>query len=88
MKEGLKNLTEHNNKVDYIITHCTSTTSQKKINSKPEYLYVPDILTDYLEKIEKQVQYQHWYFGHYHDDRKIDEKHTLLYESIIPIGKE
>ena len=88
MKEGLKNLTEHNNKVDYIITHCASTSIQEMIDSKPEHLYASDILTDYLEKIEKQVHYQHWYFGHYHDDRKIDEKHTLLYESIIPIEKE
>ena len=33
-----------------------------------------------------RLQYKMWYFGHYHDDVKVDDRHQLLYESIIPIS--
>ena len=88
MKEGLENLAKHDNQVDYIITHCASTGVQDALDRSPGKLYKADILTDYLEEIERRVQYKHWYFGHYHDSRKVDEKHTLLYKIIFPLGED
>ncbi|EJO5347005.1 metallophosphoesterase [Clostridium botulinum] len=86
MAEGLANLEKHNNEVDYIITHTCSSSTLKKINqifgfeSKPE-----ENLNKYLEIIEEKVKFRKWYFGHFHEDIEIDEKHTLVFEKIIKI---
>lgn len=29
--------------------------------------------------------YHYWLFGHYHDNRAIDEKHILLWEQIVQV---
>ena len=79
MNEGLKNLEAVNYEIDYIITHCCNTKIQNLIDKGPGKLYQPDILTDYFDIIEEKVKYKHWYFGHYHFDADVDEKHTVLY---------
>ena len=38
-----------------------------------------------LSYFEDNVEYGHWYFGHYHLDMEINEKKTLLYNKIIKI---
>ena len=81
-EEAIQNLKLHNHQVDYIITHTapTSIVNQLIPGIKP-----PNQLTDILEAIKIGTKYKHWYFGHFHDDRDIDEKHTLLYYNIIPL---
>ncbi len=81
MDEGLANLAEHNNTVDYILTHCASTSTQALIRQDLQ----ADVLTEYLESIKNTVSYKHWIFGHYHDDRVIDDKETLVYHKMIRI---
>lgn len=44
-----------------------------------------DILTDYFDMLEDKVQYHHWFCGHYHKNLEIDDKHTILYEKIVPL---
>lgn len=45
-----------------------------------------DVCTDYLMFMDKVVDYKHWFFGHYHFDRKISDKKTCLYDSIIELA--
>lgn len=85
MLDGLKNLSKVDNKVDYIISHCCATSIQNSITKEDESAYTSNVLTDYFDTIEANVQYKHWYFGHYHDDKRIDDKHTLLYKCVIPM---
>ena len=33
------------------------------------------------------VEYKHWFFGHYHFDRRISGKKTCLYNSIVELDK-
>ena len=40
------------------------------------------------DKLEAVKNYNQWYFGHYHVDKDIDEKHTALYQRIIPLSQE
>ena len=68
-------------KVDYIITHCAPTAIQQKINAN----FKPDKLTDFLEEIRNRSQFHYWLFGHYHDNRIIDEKYVLLYEQMVRV---
>lgn len=87
MEEGLRNLLKVDFKVDYVLTHCTTTYLQTRLGKKVGMEYLPDRLTDYLEKLEGKLEYKNWYFGHYHKDEQISEKHTLLYWSILPLGE-
>jgi len=81
MNYGLDNLQKHNNEIDFVISHCCGTGIQMRIRS----WYEQDSLTQYFHFIEQDIKYKHWYFGHYHEDLNIDEKHTCLYDSIIKI---
>lgn len=81
MKKLLNNLDKHNWTVDYVITHTSAPDTASKIakydtNNK---------LNSFFRMIEKYLNYKHWYFGHFHVDMKIDDKHTALYNKIIRI---
>lgn len=86
MTEGLSNLEKHNNEVDYILTHTCSNSVLKDITEifgfqpKPE-----ENLNKYLEIIGEKVDFKHWYFGHFHEDIEIDQRHTLIFEKIYKI---
>ena len=84
MKEGIENLRKHNNEVDYIVTHCCSTSTQNALGRKG--IYSPDRATEYLERIKNTVKYKKWFFGHYHDNVNVNDKEILLYEQIIRIS--
>ena len=81
-EEGRKNLERAGWQVDFIVTHCTASSTQALAGG---LLYHPDALTDYLEEIRQKCQYQRWFFGHYHDDRNVTERDLMLYEQIIRI---
>jgi DNA repair exonuclease SbcCD nuclease subunit len=82
-EEALKNLDKNNWSVDYIITH----TGPLELVSQFKYIeFENNQLEDFLNQIDEQLQYKHWYFGHFHRDQQIDEKHTVVYNNIIKIG--
>ena len=81
---ALKNLDKHNWKVDIILTHCVADSIQHQIKD----YYQHDKLTNFLETVKLDCKYNKWYFGHYHINEDIDEKHTALYDWIIPINKK
>lgn len=91
MEEGLKNLEQVGYSVDYVITHCASTSIQSKVEKEKKkryrgfYPYKKDILTEYFEMLEKKMSYKCWFFGHYHENFKVDKKHFLLYEDVEKI---
>ena len=37
------------------------------------------------QQLEEIITYKQWYFGHYHEDKHIDEKQTLLYQGIVQL---
>ena len=83
MNEGVRNLAEHNNKVDFILTHCTATSTVALLSHG---IYKPDELTNYLEEIRCNVDYKRWLCGHYHDNKAITMKDLVLYEQIVRIA--
>lgn len=87
MQEGIKNLERVNFKVDYVISHCLSSTMQNKLERHfgGGKLYKEDVLTEYFDELENKLQYKRWYCGHYHLNMDVDEKHTVLYEMIVPL---
>lgn len=88
-KEAEKNLQENQYKVDYIITHCCSSTTQDILGVKGLYgikYHDYNAQTDFFDKIKAEVEFSKWYFGHYHMDRNVTDKEILLYDKIIPLG--
>lgn len=81
MNYGIDNLERHKNKVDYIISHCCSTFIQSDISP----YYESDCLTKYFDEIENRVTFEKWFFGHYHEDKVIDNKHICLYDNKIKL---
>lgn len=79
---AIANLEKVNNKVDYVITHCVDTKTVMKY-----FYFKRDVCTDQLMFIDKVVDYKHWFFGHYHFDRKINDKKTCLYQDIVEINE-
>ena len=76
------NLRAHDYTVDYIVTHCCSTSTQIILD---EAIYTPDRETDYLEFIKNYANHKKWFFGHYHDNKNVTAEEILLYEQIIRI---
>ena len=83
MADGLENLEKYGNEVDFIVTHCCSSSTQALYSGG---MFKPDILTDYLETVRQIATFKKWFFGHYHDNRNINAEEILLYEQIIRIS--
>ena len=83
MKEGLENLAKHKGEVDFIVTHCCATSTERIISDGE---FESDYLNDYLEEIRQIIKFKKWFFGHYHDNLEVTDKEILIYEQIIRIA--
>ena len=81
MTEARRSLDAAGWQVDYIITHCAPTSIALAGTRHNE----ADRLTDFLQEVRERAKYHYWLFGHYHDNRAIDEKHILLWEQIVRV---
>lgn len=82
MQIGLTNLEKHGNKVDYIVTHSPFTSVLMKMSKENQR----DEFTDYLQKIQQNVEYRNWIFGHMHVNKMFgEEKAVCLREQIVEI---
>ena len=77
---GLRNLEARGNSVDYIVTHCTCDSTQALLGFDGH-----DRMTGYLQTIHDTVRYGCWFFGHYHEDKKVRPREICLYEQIVRI---
>lgn len=86
MQECRDNLNRAGYSVDYVITHCMSSSMQDKLESYyggGARLYERDILTEFFEELEEKIQYKVWFCGHYHVNLRLNEKHMILYKDIM-----
>lgn len=79
--EAISNLDKHNWTVDYILTHSTSSHDMKHLC----YVDKRTELDGFLDMLEEYATYRHWYFGHFHADETIREKHTVVYNEVHKI---
>lgn len=72
---------------DYVLTHTCPLTWE------PTHLFLSGINQSkvdksteiWLDKIEKNINYKKWFFGHYHADEVVNEKAEMLFRSIKEI---
>ena len=88
MQEGRENLARAGNSVDYVITHCMSGGMQEKLCQYFRGIACGrDVLTGYFDELEGRLMFRHWFCGHYHVNHELDERHTVLYERIVPLSE-
>ena len=88
LDEGISNLKKYGYKVDYIITLSCSERAlmyPQIRNSATLKLSCPE--SQMLSYIEENVEYKHWYFGHFHINARLSDKYTVLMENIIKLGE-
>ena len=91
IQEARKNLSNVGYCVDYVVTHCLSSSMQDLMSLYPLFIwrvsssYKADILTEFFDELEKKLKYKQWYCGHYHVTFNLDDKHAILYKDIVPL---
>lgn len=81
LNNATQNLQKHNNKVDFIISHCAPSSTAALMG-----FHETDHLTKYFEQVRQTTEYTRWFFGHYHINKQVNDKDICLYEQIIRIA--
>ncbi len=87
LKEASETINANDKKFDYIITH----TAPREIIMRLGYYPDPHDMefTGYLEWIMYECGFRRWFFGHFHEDKKMfDGKFRALYYDIERIGDD
>ena len=71
-----ENLRKRGNKVDYILTHKYS---------NPAHTFRYDSAEKFAEYVNENIDYKHWYSGHWHEYTELDERHTVIYKEPYPL---
>lgn len=79
-KEAVSNLKDHDMKVDYILTHTAPKEMVLRMGYNPEPKEWE--LEGFLEYVMYEVVHKHWYCGHWHQDRDVSDKFTVLWYDI------
>lgn len=75
-------LKNHNNKVDYILTHTCYPLALNCVGGDMRR----DDVSDFLNEIRHTVEFDYWFFGHMHIDFNIvDYKTRCIYKNILRI---
>lgn len=87
MADGARTLDEAGCAVDYIITHEPPSLVKSAMLLRRGDTDNVNKLNGYLEEIGRSCTFKHWYFGSLHEDRVITQRHTCVFERLIPIGE-
>jgi len=89
---GLDSLKEKaKNKVDYILTHEAPLEALYELYDDDPYhptKVQSYCVPQFFDVVAKNTEFKHWYFGHHHMDRKVNEKYSCLYHSVVELTKE
>lgn len=78
---ALENLERAAWQVDCILTHC----APSRLLSQIDPALSPDLLTDFLEDVDRRCRFEHWFFGHYHRDLVLENRYILQQEGLYKL---
>lgn len=82
IENALNNLEKVNYKVDIVVTHtCPSNLLPYVLDG--ENRYGEDICNKFFEEIQSKLDYDFWYFGHFHKDLKIGKDIAIFNEVVV-----
>ena len=85
LADGAARLDEAGLKVDYIITHEPPSLVKSAILLRRGDSDRVNKLNGYFDKISRECEYRHWFFGSLHEDRIITERHSCVFKKVIPV---
>ena len=85
MAEGAKTLDEAGCKVDYIITHEPPSLVKSAMLLRSGNADRVNKLNGYFEELDRSLTFKNWFFGSLHEDKRITEHHTCVFQKLIPI---
>ena len=74
---GYENLSKYNNTVDYVLTH-----NYNEIRVPCDEM---NSLGGMLGFLDDNISFKAWYCGHWHINKKVDDKHFIVYDDLIPL---
>lgn len=95
MNEGLYNLQEHGNSVDYVLTHTCPCETYDELKSRMflmEFEY--DEVNKYLSDVDwfliddsslNEHKYKKWFFGHFHSNINLMDDKVLLFDQFVRV---
>ena len=84
-----KNLEAAGWDVDLVISHCCSSRlvpaalGAAGVRSGRDGR---DRLNEWFDLLEDRLSFRDWYFGHYHADARLDDRHRLIYREIVQVA--
>ena len=82
-ERAMNSLEEHNNNVDYILTHTVSNNvAYDVLNTYYTVPRIADAASDMLDIIEQSVSFKRWFFGHFHMDYNIIQPKSPFYHGL------
>lgn len=81
--EAVRNLREHGNRVDIVLTHTGPKGIIRRMGCVPDPHEAE--LTGFLEYLMYEIQFERWIFGHWHRDEDITEQFTAVYFNMIKL---
>ena len=79
-REAIRNLKEHDNRVDYILAHTAPREMVRRMCFTPHPEEME--LSGFLEYILYEVEHRHWYCGHWHMDKDVTDHFTVLWYDV------
>ena len=83
LAEGAEQLDEAGLKVDYIVTHEPPSLVKSAMLMRRGDSDRVNKLNGYFDKISRECEFKHWYFGSLHEDRTITERHTCVFKKVL-----
>lgn len=80
-REAISNLKNNGNRVDYIITHTAPTQIVQRIVYRVDENEKK--LCGFFERLMHKVQFEKWFFGHWHIDEEITDKFRAIYFDVL-----
>lgn len=77
-----QNLLDHQNKVDFIITHDCSKTVVDFIGIEQEN---SAFLTNFFDDLRENIEFKQWFFGCHHIDKVVPPRYTAVFEKVLPL---
>ncbi|MBP3883345.1 MAG: metallophosphoesterase [Olsenella sp.] len=73
-------------RVDHVFTHAAPARFVKNLGIRCSRPLDADEFEEWLEGIAMRLSYGHWWFGHYHIDANLDERHHVRYDDVERIA--
>ena len=88
LAEGAERLDEAGLKVDYIITHEPPSLVKSAMLLRRGDSDRVNKLNGYFDKISRECEYKHWFFGSLHEDRVITERHSCVFKKVVKVSTD